>query len=135
MKIMRILFCGSRNFDNFDAIRDAIQRVIARYDDVDEFVCIHGGARGADKIAGYCAKQVGWTVEVYEAEWDKYGKSAGYKRNRRMLDEGKPDLVLAFRSAGESKGTDMMVDIAQQAKVPTYVYREAPVAVMDLADL
>lgn len=86
---------------------------------------IHGAARGADALADEWAVQdgdsEGLTVEAYPAAWDKYGKRAGYIRNQQMLDEGDPDIVVAFRSAGESRGTDIMIDLAREAGVPTYV--------------
>jgi len=47
---------------------------------------------------------------------DRYGRSAGYRRNERMLSEGQPHLVVAFPQ-GESRGTRMMMDIAAKAKV------------------
>lgn len=79
---------------------------------------IHGGARGADQIAGEFAEFYHCAVEEYPAQWQTYGKRAGFVRNRQMLEEGKPEIVLAFYSGSErSKGTAMMVDISRQAGV------------------
>lgn len=119
---MRVLICGSRTFDNAAAILDAVMRLELKYLDGD-LVCIHGDARGADKIAATICERRDWTVRAYPADWS-LGRRAGYVRNQQMLDEGKPDLVLAFRSAGESRGTDMMVKLARDAGVPTFVYSE-----------
>lgn len=75
---------------------------------------ISGMASGADTAA------IDWAVcnwcktHEYPANWNLYGKSAGYIRNKQMLDEGKPDLVIAFPGG---KGTKMMVDIARKAGV------------------
>jgi hypothetical protein len=46
---------------------------------------IHGGARGADALAGEAARQLGWPVQVIRANWACYGHAAGPIRNRRML--------------------------------------------------
>ena len=90
-----------------------------------ELTVIHGGARGADELGRKWAEQddsdTPVSIEAFPADWDRYGKRAGYIRNQQMLDEGKPDIVLAFRSEGESKGTDMMIDLARKAGVPVYV--------------
>lgn len=51
----------------------------------------------------------------FPADWDKYGKSAGYIRNQQMLDEGCPDYVVAFPGGA---GTNMMKRIASKAGVP-----------------
>jgi len=106
---MRLLVCGSREFNDRERVRRALVRIKPT-------LVIHGGARGADVIAGQIARELGIPTEVYPALWDKYGKRAGFVRNRQMLDEGKPDLVLAF-PVGESRGTRMMMDIAAQAGV------------------
>lgn len=86
-----------------------------------EVVLIHGDAKGADTVAAEWAMVRDASVESYPADWDRHGKRAGYVRNQQMLDEGKPDMVWAFRSAGESKGTDMMIDLARKAGITTYV--------------
>ena len=89
---------------------------------------IHGGQRGADTHAGLIAiNLLGWpeeNVHIYEAEWTKFGKPAGNIRNRRMLNEGKPDLVLAFHPDlfGTSKGTYDMVMYACSRGVPVLHY-------------
>jgi len=88
-----------------------------------EFVIIHGDAQGADRLAAAWGQWHlgGEHVKPFPAKWDKHLNRAGYIRNQQMLDEGKPDLVVAFRCDGESKGTDMMIDLARKAGVPTYV--------------
>ena len=80
-------------------------------------VIICGGASGADTIAATGAKRIGMKLEVFMADWVKYGRSAGPIRNKQMLDEGKPDLVLAFYDINKSKGTKHMVSIARAAGV------------------
>ena len=88
-------------------------------------VLIEGGAKGADRLARKAVEALGYAVEVLEflADWDQYGKAAGHIRNERMLDEGKPDVVVAFLSKplAESKGTANMVRLAKGAGVPTYL--------------
>jgi hypothetical protein len=56
-------------------------------------------------------------MEEYKAKWDKYGKSAGPIRNKKMLDEGKPDLVFAFPGG---PGTNNMIKQAKEKNILIY---------------
>lgn len=118
---MRFLICGGRDFGNDNDewwfIHETLNRLIT-YDKYDYIVMMHGAARGVDSIAGEWAEFVGIPCVEFPAEWDKYGKSAGYRRNRQMLEEGKPDWVIAFPGG---RGTEMMVDLAKKAKVKVHV--------------
>lgn len=114
---MRVLVCGGRDY--FDQ-----QHVDAVLDDLHETTpitaIIHGGAAGADTLAGRWAKKRGIPVESYPAEWKKYRalgnvRAAGPTRNQRMLDEGHPDRVVAFPG---HNGTADMVRKAEAAGVP-----------------
>ena len=113
---MRILVCGGREWTD----GGWILRVLAQHDK--NTVVIEGDARGADRLAGLAADQLGFAKEVYPANWAEHGKRAGYLRNTQMLVEGKPDLVYAFHSnIATSKGTAMMVRIAAEAGVKVII--------------
>lgn len=105
---MNILVCGGRDFSDYQLMSE----VLSGYEDVADII-IHGGAKGADKMAGVWAKSNGVHSAEVVALWDSYGKSAGYKRNASMLLL-QPDLVIAF-SGGV--GTKMMVGLARRAGV------------------
>lgn len=112
---MRVLVCGGREYANMMAMA----RV---FDDLpDGTVIIHGGARGADSLAGECAKHNDFAVEVYKADWVTHGKAAGAIRNQRMLDEGCPELVIAFPGG---RGTADMVSRARKAGIPVRLIYE-----------
>ena len=109
---MRVLVTGDRNWTSEERIRYALSKLENSYNE--DFTLIHGAARGADTIAETVAKSLGWTIERYPADWQKYGRAAGPVRNKQMLVEGKPDVVLAFHDDFEhSKGTDHMVRLAR----------------------
>ena len=80
-------------------------------DSIEPSVVIHGGARGADQLAGAWAKERQVSYKTYPAQWDRYGKSAGFRRNEQMLNEGNPDLIIAFPGGN---GTAHMMRIARQ---------------------
>jgi hypothetical protein len=78
---------------------------------------VHGGAPGADRMAGSLALKLGLcTPIVYPAQWKTHGKAAGPIRNRLMLDEEKPDLVIAFWD-GESPGTKDMIEETERRHI------------------
>lgn len=111
---MRILVCGGREYSDG-------QRVLLALSSVKEkrgLSCvIHGGASGADRLAGIAAVHLGVDVEVFWADWKTYGKRAGPLRNQRMLLEGKPDGVIAFPGG---RGTEDMVRRAEKAGITVW---------------
>lgn len=117
---MRILVCGSRYWTEKEPIYTALQK----YNLLEEKITIIiGGCSGADTIAHKIAIELKMETEVYKAEWKRYGNAAGPIRNKRMLKEGKPDLVLAFPMKGkENRGTNGMIDLAREAGVKVWVY-------------
>ncbi len=118
----RIVICGSRDWNDFQTIKNYLEKICEQYKSTD-ITIIHGGCKGADSIAGYLAKQLKMNVIVYKADWIKYGKSAGPKRNQQMLDEGKPDYVIAFHNdINNSKGTLDMITRAKKNNIPIEIY-------------
>ena len=90
----------------------------------DELECIiEGGARGADKLARKAAEYLDIPVVEYPADWNRYGKRAGYMRNEQMLREGKPDRVMAFNKGPIlTRGTHDMIRRAERVGIPTETY-------------
>lgn len=114
---MRVLVCGDRRWRD----KNTILTVLARLSDVD--TVIEGEARGADTLAREVAEEYGISVLAFPANWNKYGRAAGPIRNKQMLDEGKPDLVIAFHNnITESKGTKNMLSQARERGIPTRLY-------------
>ena len=111
----RVLVCGSRDFTDVGLLGVKLDEVRKRLGGVPMRV-ISGAARGADSLAAGWARLRGIPCDEYPAEWERYGRSAGYRRNERMLAEGRPHVVVAFPQ-GESRGTRMMMDIASRAGV------------------
>lgn len=120
--MIRILVTGSRNWSDADAIRDELANWLHfRFgeDPPPPVTLVHGGARGADRLAGQIAREYGWTVEVHPADWERYGRSAGHRRNAEMVAAG-ADVVLAF-PLGASRGTRGCVAAAAKAGIPVLV--------------
>ena len=114
---MRVLFCGDREWDDVQMIGEVLQKYNPKED-----VIINGYARGADIIASILGKWMGFVVEDYPADWEKYKKAAGPIRNKEMLDTGL-DKVNAFHDdLSRSKGTRDMVKIAGEAGIEIDIY-------------
>lgn len=126
---MRVLVCGSRHFT--DEVAVARHLTMAAYGDDPiepgswlsiprDLVIVEGGTKGADTLAKEWAIKHNIPFEEYPADWNKHGKAAGPIRNKQMLDEGKPDLVIAFL-VPNSKGTKNMIEQAEKAGVPVKI--------------
>lgn len=124
---MRVLVCGGRMFGrpypdgSADDILRASRDVLHLNDTLNRLDAetpitwiIEGDAPGADRLAGGWASARGLNLLVYPADWRSYGRAAGPIRNKQMLDEGKPDLVVAFPGGA---GTANMVKQAKAAGV------------------
>lgn len=109
---MRVLICGDRNWTDKQKIRSSLSLLPHTE------IVIEGEARGADSLGREVAEELGIQVLKFPAQWDKYGRAAGLIRNQQMLDEGKPNLVLAFHShLNQSKGTADMMKRASKAGI------------------
>ena len=109
---MRLLVCGGREYANRTNVYVTLDHLHRKRG----ITCIiAGAARGADSLAADWARSRGITLEEYPADWARFGKQAGPLRNTRMLDEGRPDGVLAFPGG---TGTLNMVNQAFDRKIP-----------------
>lgn len=106
---MRVLVCGGRDYDNYISVNNAIIPYFNK-----DLVIICGMASGADELAAKWARKNHVPLQGFLAEWGKHGIAAGPIRNQKMVDEGKPDIVLAFRGG---KGTADMVRRARAAGI------------------
>ena len=120
---MRILFTGSRTWTDVDLMIAAITVVVEDNEVAKEdTIFVHGACpRGADKIADELAKRWGVRVEPHPADWDTYGRAAGFERNRYMVELG-ADVCLAFIK-DNSKGATHTANLAHAAGIPTKIYR------------
>ena len=107
LREFRLLITGGRDFTDRGAIENALLDLEQRPD-----VVIHGDAAGADRVAASVAEEHGLDVWKFPANWARYGKSAGPRRNYQMLVEGRPTHVLAFPGG---PGTENMIKQASKA--------------------
>lgn len=106
----RAIVCGGRDLEDRKRLRAHMNRL---HDQHHFTEIIHGCAPGADTAAAEWAVLNEIAIDPHPADWDRYGKRAGFIRNTEMLAM-KPDIVIAFPGG---RGTAMMVDIAKSARV------------------
>jgi predicted Rossmann-fold nucleotide-binding protein len=105
---LRVIVCGGRDY----ADKEAVWRVLSEIDDTEGILAVaHGGATGADSEAAEWAARMRITTVAYKARWKQEGKAARPLRNQRMLDQFKPDAVVAFPGG---RGTADMVRRARE---------------------
>lgn len=122
--IMKVLVCGGRHYNNYEKIFDVIKSLKEKYGNI---TIIEGGAPGADKHARTVCEKEGIPFNEYPADWKKYGRAAGPKRNQQMLDCECPDLVIAFHEDIESsKGTKDMINRARRLNIETLMIEKDP---------
>ena len=100
---MKVLVCGGREYSDYSKMHDILMQY--RID-----LLISGGSRGADTLAIRYASEYSIPTHIILANWNKYGKSAGPRRNMDMLRTN-PDIVIAFKGG---KGTAFTVAKAKE---------------------
>jgi predicted Rossmann-fold nucleotide-binding protein len=130
MQELRVLVCGGREYKNNKKVYEILDLIKSLCDankisdlsvDRNKLVIIQGGANGADRLASSWAKDRNVEQEEYPADWNTYGRAAGFIRNSLMLKSGKPDMVIAFPG---NTGTKMMISLAQKAGIPVEVIED-----------
>ena len=116
--MFRLIIAGGRDFNNYHALCKKVDFLLKNvYDDV-QIVC--GKARGADQLGERYAKEKGYKIRYFPADWDGDGKGAGFIRNVRMAENA--DALVAFWD-GKSKGTEHMIKTAREKKLHVRVIR------------
>lgn len=110
---MRVIIAGSRDITSYDFVCEAIKESGFHITEV-----VSGTARGVDQLGERWAKDNGVPVIYFPADWNKFGKSAGYLRNLDMGNYG--DALIACWD-GKSKGTGHMVDIMSNLGKEIYI--------------
>ena len=118
---MRFIIAGGRDFTDYTYMLNTAVPVVKFACFVGhEITILCGCAPGADTMGEIIAKEQGWKVERFPADWQKHGKSAGYKRNLEMAESA--DRLIAYWD-GKSKGTKHMIDIAKERFIPTIIFK------------
>ena len=117
---MKVLVCGDRYYEDHEYL-------FSKLDELHKAspisTLIHGGARGADTLAGRWGEERSLEVIEVRADWAKYGRGAGHVRNKAMLDLD-PSIVIGFHDSIEtSKGTKNCLKQAASRSISTLIYK------------
>ena len=111
---MNVIIAGSRTITDIEQVKRAVEASKMVVDEV-----VSGGARGVDLLGEQWAAEAGVLVKRFPAQWDKFGKVAGYLRNQQMADYA--DALIACWD-GQSRGTADMVRRAEKRGLAVYVH-------------
>jgi len=98
---------GSRDFTDYTKFCEVINKWIEANGPINKI--ISGGCRGADKLAERYAKDKNIPITIFPAKWEKYGKSAGFVRNKKIVNNS--THIIAFPSRN-GKGTQNTIELA-----------------------
>ena len=105
---MKIIIAGSRNFVDYTKLKTVCDFTLKNQKDIE---IVSGTASGADKLGERYAKENGYPVKKFPADWKKNGKAAGPIRNKQMAEYA--DGLIVFWD-GKSKGTESMINLGYQ---------------------
>ncbi len=117
----KIIIAGGRDFDDYPMLEQKVDEVLAELRSPgDKFKIVSGGAKGADSLGEKYARKRNCELKTYPANWEKYGKSAGYRRNKKMAKYA--GICICFWD-GKSKGTKHMIDLAKKYDLELYIFK------------
>ena len=110
---MKVAVIGSRGFQDYGLLESKLMVYLGKIECI-----ISGGAKGADSLAEKWAKENEIPCTIIKPDWVKYGKGAGIKRNKQIIEIC--DQCLAFWD-GKSNGTASAIKLAEQLKKPIHL--------------
>ena len=114
MENFKVIIAGSRGFSNYKLLKEKCNEYLREKRKEYNIIIISGGARGADTLGEKYAQDEGFSLEVFPANWNKFGKSAGFIRNEQMAEVA--DALIAFWDE-KSHGTKHMIEIMENKKL------------------
>jgi hypothetical protein len=116
--MFKVIIAGSRGFNNYNLLRQTMDKLLLNKQE--DIVIVSGTARGADQLGERYAKEKGYLISSHPANWDRFGKSAGYIRNEEMAKES--NALVAFWD-NKSKGTEHMINLAKKNGLQVRIIR------------
>ena len=110
MEVFRVIIAGGRDFNDYTLLKTKCDNILAETALTDKIVVVSGAARGADSLGERYAREQGYDVQRFPANWERDGKAAGPVRNTQMANSA--DALIAFWD-GKSHGTKSMINIAK----------------------
>jgi hypothetical protein len=112
---MKTIIAGSREITDYNIVKAAVKASGFPVSEV-----VSGAARGVDSLGEEYARRHSIPIKRFPADWNRYGRSAGPKRNKQMAEYG--DALIAVWD-GQSRGTKTMIDFATERGLAVYIHR------------
>ncbi len=107
----RVIIAGTRDFSDYQLLRNKCDNILSGRKSDSNIVIVSGTARGADRLGERYARERGYEVRQFPADWMNDEKKAGPIRNAKMADNA--DALIAFWD-GQSRGTKNMIETAKR---------------------
>lgn len=114
----RVAVVGCRQYENYEEAKEYIDFCICEIRRKYTLIFVSGGCRGADSLGERYAAENGFETEIYPAVWEKYGRAAGPKRNKKIAEIS--DYIICFWD-GKSRGTKSLLRFAAKAEKPVKI--------------
>lgn len=108
----KVIVAGSRGFEDYELLESKLDFYLSQHSDVE---IVSGTCYGADELGEKYAIKHNLPIKEFPADWNKYGKSAGYKRNCQMAEYA--DACVVFWD-GKSRGTQHMINLTKTKSKP-----------------
>ena len=118
MEEFRVIIAGTRDFSNYELLMEKCDNILSTKRQDSNIVILSGTAKGADRLGERYARERGFLLRRFPADWDKDGNKAGPIRNAKMADNA--DALIAFWD-GTSRGTAHMIMTAKEKGLATRV--------------
>jgi predicted Rossmann-fold nucleotide-binding protein len=113
---VKVIVAGGREFNNYNLLVDSLDKAFQKLNK-NKLIIVSGGAKGADALGEKYAKDRGYPLEIFPADWQLHGKAAGPIRNKQMAENA--DALVAFDSGGP--GTRNMIKTAKELNLKVRV--------------
>lgn len=122
--MFKLIVAGGRDFDDYLLLSTKLNKLIRNKIDHTkpnlDIQIVSGTAKGADTLGERYAKENRFSLKKFPADWSKYGKGAGYIRNKEMRDYS--DACVVFWD-GESRGSKLMIELAREVNMPLRIVK------------
>lgn len=114
MNEFNVIISGGQDFKDYNLLKEKCDFYLSRkIKEGKKIIVISGGTEGADKLGEKYAAEKGYEVRRFIADWNRFGKFAGLRKNQQMTEIGNACIVF-LSSYGENKGANNLISTARK---------------------
>lgn len=114
----KVIIAGSRSFADYEKLKSVCDSILPNLYSEPRISILSGTSSGSDSLGERYAKERGYTLNRYPADWKRYGKAAGPIRNRQMVKDA--DAAIVFWD-GQSRGTKNLIEEANRHGLKVWI--------------